>query len=117
VGPSCLDTTDPGALASSSGLYPNQILETYGIAPLQSAGLFGQGARLAIVGEAPTPSSDVNQFRNCFGAQGTGLKFHNGSGIKPIIESSLDAMVVSMVAPQLDGSTLGPTDQRERGRR
>jgi kumamolisin len=27
---------------------------------------------------------------------------HNGSGIQPIIESSLDAMVVSMVAPELD---------------
>jgi kumamolisin len=102
VGPTCLDSTDPGVVASSSGLFPNQILEAYGIAPLHSAGLLGQGVRLAIVGEAPTPSSDVNQFRNCFGAQGTALKIHNGSGIKPILESSLDAMVVSMVAPQLD---------------
>jgi len=102
VGPSCLDTTDPGVVASSSGLFPNQILEAYGIAPLQSAGLLGQGVRLAIVGEAPTPASDVNQYRNCFGVQGTALKIHNGSGIKPILESSLDAMVVSMVAPQLD---------------
>lgn len=102
VGPSCLDTTDPGVLALSSGLYPNQILEAYGIAPLQAAGLRGQGVRLAIVGEAPTPTADVNQFRNCFGTQGTALKIHNGSGIKPISESSLDAMTVSMVAPQLD---------------
>ncbi len=102
VGPSCLGTTDPAALASSEGLFPNQILTAYGIAQLQAIGLRGQGVRLAIVGEAPTPSSDVNQFRNCFGAQGTSLKIHNGSGIKPILESSLDAMVVSMVAPQLD---------------
>jgi len=102
VGPSCVGTTYPSALASSSGLYPNQILEAYGIAPLHSAGVLGQGARLAIVGEAPTPTSDVNEFRDCFGAQGTALKIHNGSGIKPILESSLDAMVASMVAPQLD---------------
>lgn len=102
VGPSCLDTTDPAAVASSDGLFPNQILTAYGIAQLQAGGLRGQGARLAIVGEAPTPSSDVTQFRNCFGAQGTSLKIHNGSGIQPILESSLDAMVVSMVAPQLD---------------
>jgi subtilase family serine protease len=102
VGPSCLATTYPAALASSEGLLPNQILAAYGIAPLQGDGLRGQGARVAIVGEAPTPSSDVNQFRNCFGAQGTSLKIHNGSGIQPILESSLDAMVVSMVAPQLD---------------
>ena len=102
VGPSCVGTTYPSALASSEGLFPNQILTAYGIAQLQESGLRGQGVRLAIVGEAPTPSSDVNQFRNCFGAQGTSLKIHNGSGIKPILESSLDAMVVSMVAPQLD---------------
>jgi subtilase family serine protease len=102
VGPSCLATTYPSVLASSEGLFPNQILNAYGIAPLQAAGLRGQGIKLAIVGEAPTPTADVNQFRNCFGAQGTSLKIHNGSGIQPIIESSLDAMVVSMVAPQLD---------------
>jgi subtilase family serine protease len=102
VGPSCLGTTDPAVLASSEGLFPNQILTAYGIAQLQAGGLRGQGARLAIVGEAPTPSSDVNQFRNCFGTQGTSLKIHDGSGIQPIAESSLDAMVSSMVAPQLD---------------
>ena len=54
VGASCVGTTYPGALASSSGLYPNQILEAYGIASLHSAGLLGQDARLAIGGEAPT---------------------------------------------------------------
>ena len=59
------------------GLYPNQILTAYGIAPLQAAGLKGQGARVAIVGEAPTPASDVNTFRTCFGAQGTSLKIHD----------------------------------------
>jgi subtilase family serine protease len=102
AGASCVETTYPGAFASASGLYPDQILTAYGIAPLQSAGLRGQGARVAIVGEAPTPTADVNQYRDCFGVQGTALKIHDGSGIKPIIESSLDAMVVSMVAPQLD---------------
>ena len=102
VGPSCLGTTDPAVLASSGGLFPNQILNAYGIAQLQAGGLRGQGARLAIVGEAPTPSSDVNRFRSCFGTQGTSLKIHDGSGIQPIVESSLDAMVSSMVAPQLD---------------
>ena len=115
VGASCVGTTYPGVLASSSGLYPNQILSAYGIAPLHSEGLQGQGARLAIVGEAPTPTSDVNQYRNCFGAQGTALKIHNGSGIKPILESSLDAMVGSMVAPQLDRFDLWvqPIDEDE----
>ena len=90
----------PRALASGGGLYPNQILTAYGIAPLQASGLQGQGARLAIVGEAPTVASDVDAFRSCFGTQGTALKMHNAGSIKPIIESSLDAMVASMVAPE-----------------
>ena len=97
----CVPTTFPSALGSSSGLYPNQILSAYGIAPLQAAGLKGQGVGLAIVGEAPTPAADVNTFRSCFGTQGTSLKIHNAGSIKPILESSLDAMVASMVAPAL----------------
>src|SRR4051794_23780271 len=97
----CTPGSYPGAAASGNGLFPNQILSAYGIAPLQAAGLQGQGVRLAIVGEAPTPTSDVNAFRSCFGTQGTSLKIHNAGSIKPIIESSLDAMVASMVAPKL----------------
>jgi len=97
----CVPQTFPAALTSSSGLYPNQILTAYGIAPLQASGLKGQGARVAIVGEAPTPPSDVNTYRSCFGAQGTSLKIHNAGSIQPILESSLDAMTVSTVAPQL----------------
>jgi subtilase family serine protease len=97
----CVPAMFPSALSSGAGLYPNQILQAYGIAPLQAAGLKGQGARLAIVGEAPTPSSDVKTFRSCFGTQGTALKIHNAGSIKPILESSLDAMVASMVAPSL----------------
>ncbi len=92
----------PSALGSSSGLYPNQIMQAYGIAPLQASGLKGQGVKLAIVGEAPTPSNDVSTFRSCFGTTGTSLKIHNAGSIKPIIESSLDAMVASAVAPKLD---------------
>jgi kumamolisin len=97
----CVPASFPAALASSGGLYPNQIQAAYGISALQGAGLQGQGARLAIVGEAPTPASDVNAFRSCFGTQGTALKIHNAGSIKPILESSLDAMVASTVAPAL----------------
>jgi kumamolisin len=97
----CTPATYPSAARSANGLFPNQILTAYGIAPLQAAGFQGQGARLAIVGEAPTPTADVNAFRFCFGTTGTSLKIHNAGSIKPIIESSLDAMVSSMVAPKL----------------
>jgi len=44
VGRSCVGTTYPSALASSEGLFPNQILTAYGIAQLQASGLRGQGA-------------------------------------------------------------------------
>ena len=105
----CTPSTYPAAATSGSGLFPNQILTAYGIAPLQAAGLQGQGVRLAIVGEAPTPAADVNAFRSCFGTQGTSLKTHNAGSIKPILESSLDAMVASTVAPSSRASTSGCT--------
>jgi kumamolisin len=101
ISPGCAPTTYPAAVRSSSGLFPNQILSAYGIAPLQAASLQGQGSRVAILGEAPTPVSDVNAFRSCFGFPGTALQIHGGSNTAPILESSLDAMTVAMVAPQL----------------
>jgi subtilase family serine protease len=97
----CATTSFPSAVSSTAGLFPNQILSAYGIDQLHADGLQGQGIRVAILGEAPTPTSDVTAFRNCFGFQGTSLTIHNGSGITPILESSLDAMVISMVAPKL----------------
>ena len=101
VGANCLTSADPRALASRVGLFPNQLLTAYGIAPLHRQGLRGQGVKLAIVGEAPTPLTDVALFRDCFGFAGTPLRIHGGAGIQPILESSLDAMVVSAVAPKL----------------
>ncbi len=97
----CASSTYPAAVLSGSGLFPNQILSSYGIAPLQAGGLQGQGVGLAILGEAPTPVSDVTAYRNCFGFAGTALQIHGASGIAPILESSLDAMTVAMVAPKL----------------
>jgi kumamolisin len=102
VAPNCLDTADPGVLNGSAGLFPNQLLTAYGIAPLQASGLQGQGVRLAIVGEAPTSIRDLRAFRRCFGFSGTALHQHGASGVQPILESSLDAMVVAMVAPRLE---------------
>jgi kumamolisin len=101
INPGCANTTYPAAVLSTAGLFPNQILSAYGIAPLQAGGLQGQGVRLAILGEAPTPVNDVTAYRNCFGFAGTALQIHGASGIAPILESSLDAMTVSMVAPKL----------------
>lgn len=102
ISPGCATSTFPTAVFSSVGLFPNQIDTAYGISALQASGFQGQGINLAILGEAPTPTSDVSTFRNCFGFQGTSLKIHNAGSIKPILESSLDAMTVAMVAPKLN---------------
>ncbi len=102
ISPGCATSMFPSAVSSSAGLFPNQINTAYGISAMQSAGFQGQGTNVAILGEAPTPTNDVSTFRNCFGFQGTSLKIHNAGGIKPILESSLDAMTVAMVAPKLN---------------
>jgi len=102
ISPGCATSTFPAAVFSSVGLFPNQIDTAYGISALQAAGFQGQGVNVAILGEAPTPANDVSTFRNCFGLEGTSLKIHNAGSIKPILESSLDAMTVAMVAPKLN---------------
>jgi kumamolisin len=101
VGPNCLTSANPGVLASHVGLFPDQLLTAYGIAPLHQQGLKGQGVRVAIVGEGPTRLADLALFRDCFGLAGTRLHIHGGAGVQPILESSLDAMMVSAVAPKL----------------
>jgi len=106
LGQTCLQSDDPGALSFGSGLFPNQILTAYGIAPLHAAGVLGQGIRLAIVGEGPTPANDVNAYRSCFGFPGAGLNEHGQTSLAPILESSLDAQTIAMVAPQLAGFDL-----------
>jgi subtilase family serine protease len=102
IDPGCATKSYPGAVTSTAGLFPNQILSAYGIASLHANGLEGQGMRVAILGEAPTPVDDVSAYRDCFGFQGTSLTIHGGSGIQPILESSLDAMTLAMVAPKLE---------------
>src|SRR4051794_3086406 len=99
--PGCLSSTDPASLTYGQGLFPNQILTAYGISPLQAQGLLGQGIRLAIVGEGPTPINDLNAYRQCFGIPGSPLSIHGSTSLAPILESSLDAQTVAMVAPQL----------------
>ncbi len=115
ISPGCANTTYPAAALSTAGLFPNQILSAYGMAQLQAGGLLGQGARIAILGEAPTLVNDVNAYRGCFGFAGTALQIHGASNIAPILESSLDAMTVAMVTPKLSRldlwvKTLGQAD-------
>jgi kumamolisin len=101
VAPNCLTSANPAVLASHVGLFPDQLLTAYGIAPLHQQNLKGQGVKVAIVGQGPTRLADLGLFRDCFGFAGTSLHMHGGAGVQPILESSLDAMMVSAVAPKL----------------
>ena len=118
VGPSCVGTTYPSALASSEGLFPNQILTAYGIAQLQAGGLRGQGARLAIVGEAPDADlgrESVPQLLRCAG---------NLAEDPQWLRHPTDPRELARRDGRLDGGpaarslrSLGPADRRELGRR
>ena len=118
VAPSCLDTSAPErGRRPCAGLFPNQLLTAYGVAPLRASGLEGQGARVAIVGEAPTPIADVRAFRHCFGLGGTPLKIHGGR------KHPADPRELARRDGRLDGGTapaalrpLGPPARRERRR-
>jgi kumamolisin len=101
VAPNCLTSANPAVLASHVGLFPDQLLTAYGIAPLHQQNLKGQGVKVAIVGQGPTRPADLTLFRDCFGFAGTPLRMHGGAGMAPILESSLDAMMISTVAPKL----------------
>jgi kumamolisin len=101
VAPNCLTSANPAALASHAGLFPDQLSAAYGIAPLHQQNLKGQGVRLAIVGQGPTRLADLTLFRDCFGFAGTPLRMHGAANVPPILESSLDAMMISAVAPKL----------------
>src|SRR4051794_37438654 len=57
------------------------------------------GTRLQISGGSSSAAGNAAAVD--VGTEGAALKIHNAGSIKPILESSLDAMTVSMVAPKL----------------
>ncbi|HSS39698.1 MAG TPA: S53 family peptidase, partial [Polyangia bacterium] len=89
---------------SQSGFTPNQYLTAYNYAPLQSAGLEGQGERVALIEIDGFRYSDLRNFSKCFGLATPAI---NGFGVglkKPLApggESTLDLEVLDAAAPQL----------------
>ncbi|HWE10631.1 MAG TPA: S53 family serine peptidase [Solirubrobacteraceae bacterium] len=92
------------AAASQSGFTPNQYLTAYGYAPLQAAGLRGQGERVALIEIDGFKYSDVRRFASCFGLS---IPAINGYGVglrrplPPGGESTLDLEVLDAAAPRL----------------
>src|SRR6201996_823386 len=92
------------AATSQSGFTPNQYLTAYGYAPLQSAGLRGQGERVALIEIDGFKYSDLRRFASCFGLS---IPAINGYGVglkRPLApggESTLDLEVLDAAAPAL----------------
>ena len=89
---------------SQSGFTPNQYLTAYGYAPLQAAGLRGQGERVALIEIDGFKYSDLKRFATCFGLS---IPAINGYGVglkRPLApggESTLDLEVLDAAAPGL----------------
>ena len=89
----------PSALASSEGPVPEPDPDRLRDRAAAGGRPAGQGARLAIVGEAPTPPPTSTSSATASATAGNVAEDPQRRRIQPILESSLDAMVVSMVAP------------------
>ena len=93
----------PGA-TSGPGFTPNQYLGAYGYSALHSAGLDGQGERVALIEIDGFQYRDLRAFSRCFGLAtpaidgfGVGLRHP----LAPGGESTLDVEVLDAAAPQL----------------
>jgi subtilase family serine protease len=86
------------------GFTPNQYLTAYDYAPLQSAGVTGQGERVALIEIDGYRYSDLASFAGCFGLP---IPAINGFGVNlrhplaPGGESTLDLEVLDAAAPGL----------------
>lgn len=92
------------AAVSQSGFTPNQYLTAYNYAPLQAAGVEGQGERVALIEIDGFRYSDLRNFSKCFGLATPAI---NGFGVnlkRPLApggESTLDLEVLDAAAPKL----------------
>jgi subtilase family serine protease len=92
------------AAAAGGGFTPNQYLTAYGLSALQTAGVKGQGERVALIEIDGFRYADLRTFARCFGLTVPAI---NGYGVgigKPLApggESTLDLEVLDAAAPKL----------------
>jgi subtilase family serine protease len=89
---------------AAGGFTPNQYLTAYDYGALQSAGIRGQGERVALIEIDGYRYGDITAFANCFGLDVPALRaFGVGLGhpLPPGGESTLDLEVLDAAAPDL----------------
>ncbi|MFN7150228.1 MAG: hypothetical protein ACK4V6_12205, partial [Microthrixaceae bacterium] len=90
------------------GLSPSQILDAYGIDDLHTAGLRGEGMRVAIVENQRYEPSNLATYRSCFGLDDAfSVTTHEQGSLAPADDAAspeaiLDLAVMSFAAPKLD---------------
>lgn len=93
----------PGGLATG-GFTPNQYLAAYGYGGLHTAGVMGQGQRVALIEVDGFKYADLQQFAFCFGLPIPALNTY-GVGISRLLdpggEATLDLEVLDAAAPGL----------------
>jgi kumamolisin len=95
---------EAGGDPRTAGFAPNQYLTAYGFDPLHSAGLHGEGVRVALIEIDGFRYSDIKSFAKCFHLDIPAL---NGFGVgighplSPGGESTLDLEVLDATAPDL----------------
>lgn len=86
----------------TGGFTPNQYLSAYDYSPLQSAGLGGQGQRVALLEIDGFRRSDLSTFARCFGLRVPRLSVYGVGIAKPLPtgpEATLDLELLSAAAP------------------
>jgi kumamolisin len=96
-------TACPEAVASG-GFTPNQYLSAYGFDPLRSAGVTGQGERVALIEIDGFKRSDISRFARCIGVRAPPIHAF-GVGVRGALppggETTLDLEVLTAAAPGL----------------
>jgi subtilase family serine protease len=101
-------TGTPAGCASGEGtgaFTPNQYLTAYDYGPLRSAGLSGQGERVALIEIDGFNDGDLRTFASCFGLDIPAINVYGVGGVHTTLppgpEATLDVEVLDATAPDL----------------
>ena len=113
--PTASSTSSPAAPASTPAPCPTtkglaaSLRDTYGLAPLQTAGSIGKGVRIALLEVAPTSQQALDLYRSCFSDPIAPVTVNMVDASPASVfgdvaqEATLDIIAASLMAPGLSG--------------